>query len=160
LFSEGDGVNTRDPMAILIGDAWHVYVTCHPHDQGVVRVRTSRDLKTFGRSKTAAFGGRGGTGLSSAECPHVVERNGLYYLFRTQYYGPKSMTHVYVSKNPLHFGINRDEWYYATTLPVAAPEYVTYGGEEFLVSLNLGLDGIRAHRLEWITADRVALAKQ
>jgi hypothetical protein len=160
LFTEGAGVNTRDPMAIRIGDQWHVYVTCHPNDQGVVRVRTSGDLKSFRRSRTVSFGGRGGTGISSAECPHVVERNGLYYLFRTQLYGPQSTTHVYVSKSPLHFGVNRDEWYYATTLAVAAPEYVNHQGKEFLVSLNLGLDGIRAHRLTWIAADQVALAER
>lgn len=164
MFSDGpayDGNMARDPMAFRVGDQWHVYYTVHPNQQCVIRCRTSPDLKHWSRySTTVAFGGRAGAGPYTAECPHVVEHKGLYYLFRTEKYGAESKTHVYVSSDPLHFGVNRDEWYYATTLPIAAPEYVKHDGQEFLVSLKRDLNGVRAHRLKWAPSDSAQAVSQ
>jgi hypothetical protein len=140
-------------MAIKIDGLWYVYSTCNPYDQGVIRCRTSPDLKNWSElTTTVAAGGRSTAGKYSAECPQVVKHKGLYYLFRTEIYQPKPRTHVYVSTDPLNFGNNRDEWYYVTTLPLAAPEYVQHDGKEYLVYLNPTLDGIRAQSLGWSPA--------
>lgn len=145
-----DGEHTRDPMAIKIDDLWYVYTTCNPFDQGVIRCRTSPDLKTWSKyTTTVAAGGRSTAGKYAAECPHVVKHKGLYYLFRTQVYSKNPKTHVYVSSDPLNFGNNRDEWYYVKTFDLAAPEYLEHDGKEYLVYLNPELNGIRAQRLAW-----------
>jgi len=146
-----DGEFTRDPMALKIDDLWYVYTTSDPYEQCAIRCRTSPDLQNWSRySITVASGGQATASKRAAECPQVVKHNGLYYLFRTQNYRGTPHTQVYVSSDPLHFGNNRDEWYYATTLFLAAPEYVQHDGKEYLAYLNPTLDGIRAQKLSWV----------
>jgi hypothetical protein len=149
IFTEGPDTNTRDIMMLKVGDLWHGYYTAYPNRQGAVYVRTTKDFDHWSESTTVSFGGAAGTGASSAECPHVVHRNGRYYLFRTQYYGPGNNTLVYQSTDPQMFGINQDRLHYLTKLPVAAPEIVHHDGKDYIVALNPNLDGLRLAELTW-----------
>jgi sucrose-6-phosphate hydrolase SacC (GH32 family) len=112
LFSEGAGANTRDPMVLRISGLYHCYYTAYPNRRGAVYCRTSPDLKTWSDSRRVAFGGSAGTGPYAAECPFVVhrEREGCYYLFRTQRYGAEAQTTVYRSEDPLDFGLESDDY--------------------------------------------------
>jgi len=151
VFSQGPSVNTRDVMLLPHAGLWYAYYTCHPNGQGMDCVRTTADFKRWRDSTVVAFGGRAGTKLWSAECPHVVKRGADdFYLFRTQSYGqPK--TSIYYSNDPTRFGINQDEKYLLCTLPVAAPEIIVHEGRYYVAALNEGaLDGIRIARLKWV----------
>jgi hypothetical protein len=148
MFSEGKGFNTRDPMAIRIGDLWHCYYTAYPDQKGAVYCRTSPDFVVWSSSKKVAFGGSAGTGPYSGECPFVVEHGGWYYLFRTQRYGVGAQTSVYRSKDPMDFGI-KDDKYLVCTLPVAAPEIVRHDGKDYIACLLPSLKGIRIAHLDW-----------
>lgn len=83
-----------------------------------------------------------------AECPFVVAKDGLFYLFRTQRYGENSLNTQYASPNPLAFGVG-DDRYRISTLPVAAPEVFLHKGQWYIAALKPGLDGIRIARLRW-----------
>jgi hypothetical protein len=158
LFSEGPHANTRDPMAIRIGEIWYCYYTAHPNQQGAVYCRSSPDLVRWSAPKIVSRGGRGGGGFNSAECPFVVQRGGYFYLFRTQHYGQNATTHVYRSKDPLNFGID-DESKYVTSLPAAAPEIVSHDGQDYIAFLLPTLKGIQIARLAWDTAATAAAAQ-
>lgn len=149
LFTEGLGTNTRDIVAIKIGDLWHGYYTAYPNRQGAVYCRTSPDLKNWSESTNVAFGGRSDTGPFSAECPHVVERNGKFYLFRTQKYGENSRTSVYCSDDPMNFGLNQDRLYFVCEMPVAAIEIVQHEGQDYMAALLPSLKGIQIAKLGW-----------
>jgi hypothetical protein len=149
LFSEAPGANTRDIMMLKVGDLWYGYYTAFPNGQGAVYMRTTRDFKTWSESTTVAFGGLAGTDFTSAECPHVVRHGDRFYLFRTQEYGRNNITTVYHSTDPAMFGINQDHRYLLTRLPVAAPEIVHHEGQDYIVALNLNLDGLRIAKLKW-----------
>ncbi len=81
------------------------------------------------------------------ECPHVVERNGRYCLFRNQRYGANALNTQYVSPDPLDFGVD-DDRYRVGTLPVAAPEIVTHEGRTYIAALMPSLKGIRIAELD------------
>ena len=149
LFTEGPGNNTRDIVMLKVGELWHGYYTAYPNMQGAVLLRTTKDFKTWSDSSVVSFGGLTGTGPFSSECPHVIRRHNRYYLFRTQKYGPQNITTVYHSQDPAMFGINQDQRYLATRLPVAAPEIVHHEGQDYIVALNPELDGLRIARLNW-----------
>jgi len=151
MFSEGPGVNTRDVMLLPHAGLWYAYYTCHPNSQGMDCVRTTADFKQWSDSTVVAFGGRAGTKLWSAECPHVVKRGtDDFYLFRTQSYVPPKTT-IYYSRDPMRFGINQDDKYLLGTLPVAAPEIFIHEGQYYIAALNeKKLDGIRIARLKWV----------
>jgi len=158
VFGEGPGANTRDPMLLRTGGAWHAYYTAFHGDRGYVFCRTSPDLKDWSDSFVVAYGGQAGTNIWSCECPFVVEHSpGRYYLFRTQTYGREAKTSVYHSTNPRYFGID-DDRNLVGTLPVAAPEIFVHEGRYYIAALNPGLDGIRIARLRWepIEPDRPA----
>jgi len=148
LFTEGQGANTRDAMALLVGDLWHCYYTAFPGRKGSVYCRTSRDLRSWSDATIVAFGGSATESPFSAECPHTVCYDDHYYLFRTQRYGQNSQTSVYRSTDPLKFGV-RDDHYLVCRLPIAAPEIVVHEGQWYLAALNPGLDGIRIAKLSW-----------
>ena len=149
LFTEEAGANTRDIMAIKIGDLWHGYYTAYPNRQGVDYCRTSPDLKTWSESKAVAFGGQAGLSPFDAECPHVVAHEGKYYLFRTQKYGEHSRTSVYSSSDPMNFGINQDRQFYVGELPFAALEIVQVDGQDYVATLLPNLKGIQIAKLGW-----------
>jgi len=149
LFSEDPGANSRDAIALPIGDELYCYYCAYPQGKGAVYCRrSSGDLTAWSNSKIVAFGGRAGTNPYSAECPHVVQIGKHFYLFRTQQYGKDAQSLVYRSTDPLDFGIEDDSKLIAS-LPVAAPELIEHEGEWFIAALNPGLDGIRIARLEW-----------
>jgi hypothetical protein len=149
MFSEGDDGHARDIMALQIGGLWHGYYSAYPSKQNAVYCRTSPDLKSWSESKTVAFGGRAGVGPYDAECPHVVQHNGKYYLFRTQKYGEDARTCVYASDDPLNFGINEDRKYFVCELPIAAPELIHFEGQDYIAALLPTLKGVQIAKLGW-----------
>ncbi len=148
MFSEGPDAGARDPMVIRIGDRWHCYYTAFPGRVGSVYCRTSRDLRKWSDSTIVARGGCAGSGPVSAECPFVVYREGYYYLFRTQHYGPNAVSRVYRSDDPMNFGIDDDRCF-ISELPIAAPEIIRDQGRDFIAWLLPSLDGIQMARLTW-----------
>jgi hypothetical protein len=150
MFGEGPNTNTRDPMVLRVGSKWICYYTAYPERRGAVFARTSMNLTNWSDMRIVNSGGRGGSGPFSAECPHVIQRNGHFYLFRTERYGRSNLTHVYRSTDPLDFGVGDDTKHWVTSLPVAAPEIIRHDGVDYLAALNLGLDGIRMARLKWV----------
>jgi hypothetical protein len=155
LFTEGLGTNTRDIVALKIGDLWHGYYTAYPNRQGAVYCRTSPDLKKWSESTTVAFGGRAGVNPFAAECPHVIAHDGRYYLFRTQKYGQQARSCVYASNDPLNFGINQDRRYFLTEMPVAAMEIVEHQGQHYIAALLPSLKGIQIAKLGWTNKPEV-----
>ncbi len=148
LFDEQPHANTRDPMLLRIGETWHCYYTAMLDGRGSVFCRSSSDFVHWSESREVAFGGRAGRQWWHAECPHVVERNGQYYLFRTQNYQGKPRSCVYRSTDPWYFGVD-DDTHFVCELPVAAPEIVLDDDQYYLAALNPQLDGIRITRLTW-----------
>ena len=150
MFSEGFGANTRDPMALLIGDTFYLYYTAFPNHLGADYLRTSKDLRHWSASKKVAFGGAAGANPFSAECPFVYyhRATGLYYLFRTQRYGQSAQTSVYRSKDPTDFGIENDQ-YLVGTIPYAAAEIIEDDGNLYIAVLLPSLKGIQIARLNF-----------
>jgi hypothetical protein len=149
MFMNAPGANTRDPMCLRIGGLWHCYYCAHPNRKGAVYCRTSPDLQTWSPEHKVAAGGAAGSEAYSAECPFVVQIEQSLYLFRTQKYGAGAITRVYLSRDPLYFGVNDDEGYLVTDLPIAAPEVFRHGGEWFIAALRPDLKGIQLARLAW-----------
>jgi hypothetical protein len=152
VFSEGPGLNSRDPMLLKSGDLWYCYYTGHTDVHGYDFCRTTRELSSYrwSHSCVVAYGGRSGDYRWSAECPHVVELSpGSYYLFRTQRYGRNAQTSVYHSTNPLNFGIDNDKGFICT-LPLAAPEIILHEGQYYVASLMPSLKGIHIAKLKWV----------
>lgn len=163
MINEGVGTNTRDAMVIFVEEEQLYY--CYycasvgftqngrQNQIGAIYCRTSKDLLHWSESKIVSRGGRTGKHWGAHECPHVVHVDGYYYLFRTQRYGNNNISHVYRSKDPLDFGIDTDEGYFVTTLPVAAPELVLHEDQWYIAALNPGLDGVRISKLDWQEVD-------
>ncbi len=86
-----------------------------------------------------------------AECPFVVQKGGLFYLFRNQLYGVPSLNTQYASPNPLNFGVGHDHFRIAT-LPVAAPEVILHEGQYYIATLMPSLKGIQIAKLKWTPA--------
>ncbi|NLE37024.1 MAG: hypothetical protein GX621_03270 [Pirellulaceae bacterium] len=153
VFSEGRRAMTRDPMMIKIDGLWHCYYTAfttHTRGRGYAYCRTSPDLKTWSDSFIVSYGGRVGSASLHNECPHVVEvEPGLFYFFRNQYYGEKSLNWVYRSNNPRNFGVDNDLGF-VRTLRVAAPEIIRHEGRYYMASLMKSLKGIKIAPLKWI----------
>jgi hypothetical protein len=147
-------VNARDPMVLRFGGLFVCYYTASqpalPY-QGAVFCRTSENLVDWSEPLFVSAGGSASMPPTpgDAECPFVVERNGLFYLFRNQVYGPAAQNTQYASKNPFDFGVGNDKFRIGT-LPIAAPEIVLYQGQYYIASLNPNLDGIRMARLSWV----------
>lgn len=142
---------TRDPMVLEVGGLHHCYYMGNlvgAQYPGAVFARTSHDLVTWSPPTMVAAGGIAGRFAGDCECPFVVAKNGLFYLFRTQVYGPNGLTTLYAAPNPLDFGVGSDR-HRIGTLPVAAPEVIVDRGQYYLAALNPYLDGIRVVRLRW-----------
>jgi hypothetical protein len=152
LFGEEADANTRDPMVIRADSKWICYYTAFPQRRGAVYARTSPDLRRWGEAHIVNSGGKAGDGPFSAECPHVVEREGFFYLFRTERYGRENLTHDYRSSDALQFGRDEDAKYWIAALPVAAPEIIQYEKQDYIAALNPELNGIRIARLNWVSA--------
>jgi hypothetical protein len=151
MFSEGPGANTRDPMALLVGDQFYLYYTACPNRSGSVFLRKSSDLIHWSSSVQVSHGGSGGDGPWSAECPFVYfhKPSGYYYLLRNQRYGAQAQFSVYRSKDPENFGVDTDRCLVGT-MPYAAPEIIEHAGQTYLATLRADLKGIQIARLKWV----------
>ncbi len=143
----------RDPMVIDVAGVYHCYYAGHDRGRrapGKVYLRTSTDLYHWSPYREVAWGGHAsGAGPWSAECPFVVEIDGLFYLFRTSEYAPIARTHVYCSTDPTDFGLGNDEKW-ITTLRVSAPEIVRDGDSWYISSVEDLAGGVQLSRLEWL----------
>lgn len=149
--------NSRDPMMLKVGALWHCYYMGHKKDAehpSAVFCRTSRDLAAWSEPTMVAAGGIAQTQTNwfggDSECPFVLEKDGMFHLSRTQLYGPKNVSTLYASPNPLDFGVGDDRCRIGT-LPVGAPEILRHEGEYFIAALKPGVDGIRIARLRWVS---------
>jgi hypothetical protein len=147
--------NSRDPMVLKIGNLYYCYYMGHKQGaeyQSAIFGRTSHDLRHWSEPILVSAGGVAATQSDwyggDAECPFVLEKDGLFYLFRNQVYGTNHLNTQYASPNPLVFGVG-DDRYRIGTLPVAAPEIIWHEGKYYIAALKPALDGIRVARLAW-----------
>ncbi len=147
--------NTRDPMVMKLGNLYYCYYTGHKEGakyQSAIFCRTSHDLEHWSEPTMVSAGGTPATlGAwlgADAECPFVVQKDGIFYLFRNQLYGQNNLNTQYASSNPLDFGVGSDRCRLGT-LSVAAPEIIFIQGQWYIAALHPKLDGIRIARLRW-----------
>jgi hypothetical protein len=143
---------TRDPCLIRVGNAWHLYYAGYHDDdpeQAGFYVRTSADLLHWSDWRLVHQDRRYGPGRWDTECPHVVYRQGAYYLFRTEDYA-SARTHVFCSQDPFDFGIGDAAGRYVGSIAVAAPEVIVdAGGAEYITSNHDLRGGTMICRLAW-----------
>ena len=153
---QGPG-EARDPCLIRIGGLWHLYYSGDDYttdptvNHGAINkmfVRTSSDLVAWSGSREVQWGGRAGIQPWRSECPHVVERGGQFFMFRTANYGAGE-TYVYRSEDPFDFGLG-DDSHLVGMLDVAAPEIVVDGDREYVTSNKDLRGGCRLQRLAWV----------
>lgn len=159
LFSE-PYENTRDAMVLKIDKLYYCYYTCHTknppvgQDSCAIFCRVSSDLLDWSEPVNVCSGGSPADGIAwygaDAECPFVVKKDDVYYLFRNQLYGPGALNTQYASANPLHFGVRNNDSFLIGKMNVAAPEIIEYNGEYYMATLNPNLDGIRISKLKWV----------
>jgi len=138
----------RDVMVLKIDGTYYGYSTVSTVDrQGYVILKTSPDLKRWGKTQIVSRGGVAGDGPVSAESPFVLQLDGYYYLFRSSSITFK--TYVYRSEDPTDFGI-RDDSKLVATLPLKAPELI-YRDDTWYVSDLADFQGIKLWELQWET---------
>jgi beta-fructofuranosidase len=146
---------TRDPCLLRLGDVWYLYhAGYHNNDpeQAGFYARTSRDLLEWSDWMLVHQDRAYGAGRWNTECPHVVCREGSYYLFRTADYR-SATTHVFQSDDPLDFGVGDASGRYVGRIAVAAPEIIVdEGGREYITSNHDLLGGTQMCRLTWVAA--------
>jgi hypothetical protein len=159
LFSGPHG-NSRDPMMLKVGSLYYCYYMGHKKGapfESAIFCRTSHNLRHWSEPVMVSAGGIAANQSNwyggDAECPFVVHKDGLFYLFRTQLYGQNNLNTQYASPNPLSFGVG-DDRYRIGTLPVAAPEIIHYQGQWYIAALKQSLKGIRIARLKWAKAEK------
>ncbi|MER5481482.1 glycosyl hydrolase family 32 [Streptomyces sp. NPDC002734] len=143
------GIAARDPMVTRIGDEWVMYYTELSVDgHHLVRHRRSTDLLHWSEPGTTfADGSTTGDGVSVTESPHVIERDGWYYLFlgpRNGYEG----TDVLASRDPFRFTL--DGW--AGHVPGHAVEPVTDGQRWYASAAGWFRRGLHLAPLTWQAA--------
>jgi beta-fructofuranosidase len=143
---------TRDPCLIQIDGLWHLYYAGY-HDEDAEKpgfyVRTSTDLIHWSGWRLVHFDLAFGGGRWDTECPHVVYREGAYYLFRTEDYAG-AVTHVFRSEAPYDFGIGDASETYVGDIAVAAPEIIVDAdGNEYITSNHDLRGGTHICRLGW-----------
>lgn len=153
---------TRDPCLLKLDNKWLMYYAGYEFVNGeelpAVYARESEDLINWSeyrlvhRIRSNRFGGHNW----DTECPHVVKRGDLFYLFRTENY-LKARTHVFCSTDPFDFGIDAlDENCYLGVLPVSAPEIIiSADGQEYITSNHDLKNGTRICRLKWLKYEPV-----
>lgn len=151
-------ISARDPMTLKIGNLFYCYYMGHTPKKtsttfnSVIYCRTSADLRFWSEPVLVSAGGwpadKSNWWGGDAECPFVVEKNGLFYLFRNQLYGENNLNTQYASPNPLAFGVD-DDRYLIGTLAVAAPEIILHKDQYYIAALLPSLKGIRIAKLKW-----------
>jgi len=142
LFSNGG----RDIMVTKIKDKFFAYSTISTKiRRGYIVVRTSKNLKNWSDYTIVCEGGIAGNGNVSAESPFVVEKDNLFYLFRSS--SMDFQTYVYRSTNPYNFGVNNDSKL-IKRFPIKAPEIV-YHNQRYYISDLADFQGIKLAKLEW-----------
>jgi hypothetical protein len=143
----------RDPCLIKVGDLWHLYYAGYADGDRLETgffCRTSSDLICWSGWRMVHSDPRYGPGPWGAECPHVVYRQGYYYLFRTEHYAT-AKTHVFCSADPFDFGIGDAGRQYVGPIAVAAPEIIVDSrGNEYITSNHDLRAGTRLCRLRWV----------
>ena len=146
---------SRDAMVLKSNDIFYCYYTGHKEHaqpQAAVFCRTSSDLHDWSDPIVVCAGGAAEAEKSwfggDCECPFVVERNGLFCLFRNQRYGRDQLNTQYCSPDPLDFGVD-DDHFCVGTLPVAAAEIIEYEDRYYIAALLPDLKGIRIAPLDW-----------
>lgn len=143
----------RDPCLIKIDGLWHMYYIGYEGDgrtnNGFV-CRTSQDLIHWSDWTLVHRDDRfGGSHHWRCECPHVVHRDGYFYLFRTEeYYSHR--THVFRSEDPLNFGVGDAMDKYVGYIPAAAVEIYEIDGQEYISSNHNPPRGTEMCKLRWI----------
>ena len=148
--AEKNASNIRDPMVLKVQDTFYMYYTAVIADKAAIYCRTSSALHQWGPSTIVSSGGVPGNGSSSADSPFVLHKDGLYFLYRTHLAGgsEKFMVSLYVSPDPLNFGVNnRDK--FLCSFPFEAPEIVHHRGQHYIATMLPGLDGTRVARLKF-----------
>ncbi len=99
-------------MVMKWGGLYYYYYTGRKSEtkyQSAIFCRTSHDLEHWGEPMMVSAGGApaklGDWFGADAECPFVVQREGMRYLFRNQFYGRGNLSTQYASPNPLDFGV-------------------------------------------------------
>lgn len=153
---------TRDEFVTRIGDLWHMYYTGHTDGDRrneKILLRTSPDLLHWSDWQTAHFVAPEYLQRVTCESPLVVEKEGLWYLFRSGGFSPagadgQGSVAVFASQNPRDFGITGHDWKekLVGVCNFHAPEIVTdLDGQEYISKIfdpERG-NGIYLERLEW-----------
>jgi hypothetical protein len=151
----------RDPVLLQIDGVWFMYYAGYEYPKGDETpeellggfwVRTSKDLIHWSEAKLVHrdIGKRFGIRFTECECPHVVYRDGYYYLFRTQDYASQK-TYVFRSENPYDFGIGDASDKFVCSIAVGAPEIIIdKDGQEYITSNHNLKGGTMMSRLEWV----------
>lgn len=143
---------TRDPSLIKIGDVWYMYYSGDEQNHliGGVFVRTSKDLIHWSDYRLVHHDATFGATTFEHECPHVVYREGYYYLFVTEDYND-SKTHVYRSEDPMNFGLTTEESQkmYVGVFAAGAPEIYEVDGVEYVSSNHNPPLGTQMAKLGW-----------
>ena len=144
---------TRDPCLIEINGLYYMYYagSHNSPSPGVgYYLRTSDDLINWSDWQVVHMDPGYGAGRTDTECPHVVERGGYYYLFRTVNY-PDAVTHVFRSKDPRDFGVGDARDKHVCRISVGAPEIIVDPeGNEYITSNHDLNGGTRLCRLKWV----------
>jgi hypothetical protein len=146
----------RDPSLLKIDGLWHMYYAgCHVEEGKslpAIYVRTSKDLINWSEWRVVHWdlSSKFGSGRWGTECPNVVEREGYYYLFRTEEY-PTAKTHVFRSEDPYDFGKGNGIDKYVCSIRVAAPEIIVDEYDQEYITSNHDLTGgTQLCKLKWV----------
>jgi hypothetical protein len=77
----------------------------------------------------------------------VLERNGWFYLFRNQIYGPPAQNTQYASRDP--FNWRRPRPLSDRNAADCRARDVGPHGHYYIAALNPNLDGVRVAKLDW-----------
>ena len=145
----------RDIMIMNYNNKYYGYytgstVTNWPDGtKGAVFCRISDNLGCWGKETKVSETKENVIPFFSSECPHVITKNGYFFLFKTQEYKPgEQQTTIFRSKDPLNFGINSDS-YKIRTIPISAPEIIIHNNKYYIAALMPDLKGIRICELNW-----------
>ena len=148
---------TRVPSLIKGDNTWYMYYAGYEDGDllknGGIYVRTSKDLIHWSDYKLAHRDPTFGPSSWDHECPHVVYRDGYFYLFRTESYW-EARTYVYRSDDPSDFGTNAEsaQDMYVGRIAIAAPEIYQADGIEYVSSNHNPAAGTQMSKLRWVPA--------